>query len=90
MATRAVNIKLDEEKIRAVKSVAQTFRMTMTDIFNEALDAYLADAMKDPLYRLTANAEAASAEESEEILQALENLSDDDLAIASVKKFEAA
>ncbi len=62
--------------------------MTVTDIVKEAVREYLAKLKKDPFYRLTANIEEASAHESAEILETIEELSDDDLSIASVKRFD--
>ena len=41
----------------------------------------------DPFYRLTANVEEADAAESAEILDAINNMEDDDLAIASSERF---
>lgn len=85
MATRAVNLKLDENRVIDLKQVATVFHMTMTDVINEALDAYLPTMKQDPFYRLTANVEEASKEESEEILAEIDNLKDDDLEIATVE-----
>ena len=85
MATRAINLKLDESRVIDVKRVASVFHMTMTDVINEALDAYLPTVKQDPFYRLTANVEEASKEESEEILEEIDNLSHEDLKIASVE-----
>lgn len=87
MATKAVNLKLDEDRIMDIKEVASVFHMTITDVINEALDAYLPAMKKDPFYKLTANVKNASKEETEEILSAIEDLSDDDLTITTVKKF---
>ncbi len=85
MATRAINLKLDESRVIDVKRVASVFHMTMTDVINEALDAYLPTVKQDPFYRLTANVEEASKEESEEILEEIDSLSNEDLKIASVE-----
>lgn len=87
MATKAVNIKLDENRVLDLKRVATVFNMTMTDVINEALDAYLPTMKQDPFYKLTANVEEASKEESEEILAEIESLSDDDLEIVNIKHF---
>ena len=43
---------------------------------------------KDLYHQLTANVTAASAEESAEILQELENMAEDDLVIVSARKKE--
>jgi len=87
MATRAMNFKMDEARVEDIKSVAAVFHMTITDVINEALDEYLPKMKRDPFYRLTANVEDASAEETEEILTAVEGLTDDDLTISQTKKF---
>ncbi len=87
MATKAMNFKLDESRIEDIKNVASVFHMTFTDVINEALDDYLPKMKGDPLYRLTVNIEDASEEESKEVLNAIESLSDDDLKISSKKRF---
>ena len=84
MSKKSINIKLEENRINEIKNVASIFKMTITDVFNNALDAYLAKMMKDPFYRLTANVEQATTEESQEILDELNNMSNDDLSIASI------
>jgi hypothetical protein len=81
MATKAINLKLEEKRVVDIKRVAAVFHMTMTDVINEALDSYLHTVKQDPFYRLTANVEEASKEESAAILSEVENLSDDDLEI---------
>ncbi len=87
MATKAMNIKMDEGRILEVKDVAAVFHMTITDVVNEALNEYLPKMKRDPFYRLTANVKETSVEESAEILSELETLTDDDLEISSAKKF---
>ena len=87
MSTRAINFKLDEERILDMKQVASVFHITMTDIVNEALDRYLSTMKRDPFYRLTANVRDASQKETEEVLSALDDMSDDDLEVTTVKHF---
>ena len=82
MATKAMNVKLDEGIILEVKDVASVFHMTITDV-----NDYLPRMKRDPFYRLTANVKEASAEESAEILSELETLTDEDLTISSTKKY---
>ena len=89
MASKALNFKMDEAEIQDMKQVAGVFNMSVTDLVKRAIQSYLADLKKDPFYRLTTNVEEASAEESEEILTEIENMSDDDLSISSVKHFSA-
>ena len=87
MAVKALNFKMDETEILDMKKVASVFNMTVTDVVKEAVKEYLAKMKNDPFYRLTVNVEDASAEESAEILEEIEGLSDEDLAIASVRRF---
>ena len=87
MAVRAMNFKLEDADITDVRRVATIYNKTMTDVIREAIHEYLERIKRDPFYRLTANVEDASAEESAEILEEIEGLSDDDLTISSVKKF---
>ena len=89
MATRAMNVKMEESTILAVRKAASVYNLTMTEIIKEALDEYLEKLQNDPFYRLTASVEEASAEESAEILNELDELTDDDLTISSKKSFEA-
>ena len=87
MAVKVLNFKMDETEILDIKKVASVFNMTVTDIVKEAVREYLEKMKSDPFYRLTINAEEASADESVESLAEIERLSDDDLAIVSVKRF---
>ena len=86
MGVKALNFKMEEEEVLAMKEVASVFNMTLTDAYREAAKEYVEKMKKDPFYRLTANVRNASAEETDEILSEIENMTDDDLAIASVKK----
>ena len=86
MATRAMNFKMDETDILEMKQIASVFNMTVTDVIKEAVREYVGKMKKDPFYRLTANVQEASAEETAEILDNIENLSDDDLIISSSER----
>ncbi len=87
MATKAMNFKMDEAEILDMKQVAGVFNMSVTDLIKNAVREYLAELKSDPFYRLTANVQDASEEESAEILAEIEGLTDDDLTIASTKRF---
>jgi hypothetical protein len=87
MATRALNFKMEEAEIQDMKDVASVFHMTLTELIKEATRDYVDRLKKDPFYRLTANVQEASAEESAEILEEIEGLADDDLSIASSERF---
>ena len=86
MTKRAISIKMDEADIIAVKEAAAVYNTTMTEIITEAVHEYLEKIQKDPFYRLSVNVMEASAEESAEILGEIENLSDNDLMISSVRE----
>ena len=87
MAVRALNFKLDEAEIREMKRIAGVFNITVTELVKEAIEQYIAELKNDPFYRLTVCVEDASAEESEELLEEINKLSDDDLTITASKRF---
>ena len=87
MAIKALNFKMEESDILDMKQVAGVFHMSVTDLIKNAVKQYIAELKNDPFYRLTANVEAASEEETEEILAEIESLSDDDPTISSTKTF---
>ena len=87
MAARALNFKMDEAIITDIKDVAGVYHMSMTDLIKEEIMEKLVLLTSDQFYRLTARVEEASAEETEEILADIESLSDDDLSIATTKRF---
>ena len=87
MAVKALNFKMEESEILAMKEAAEVFHISMTDIVRNGVREYIAELKKDPFYRLTANVRDASEEESAEVLSAIADLSDDDLSISSAKTF---
>ena len=89
MAVKAMNFKMEEADIRDMKAVAGVYNMSVTDLIKNAVKQYITELKKDPFYRLTTNIQEASAEESKEILGEIDGLTDDDLTIASVKRFNA-
>ena len=86
MATKAVNFKIDETELNNFKHVIGVFNKSFSEAVKEALKDYEDKLKMDPFYKLTANVEEASTEESDEILSEIESLSDDDLSIASVRQ----
>ena len=89
MAVKVMNFKMEEADIRDMKAVAGVYNMSVTDLIKNAVRQYITELKKDPFYRLTTNIQEASAEESKEILGEIDGLTDDDLTIASVKRFNA-
>ena len=86
MAIKALNFKMEERELSEMREVASVYHMTLTQLVKEALDDYLQKMKADPFYKLTANVQEADAEESAEILKAVEELSDDDLVIAASER----
>ena len=82
-----MNFKMDEADIRDMKMVAGVFNMSVTELIKNAVKQYISELKKDPFYRLTANVEDASPEETEEILNEIQNMTNDDLSIESVTHF---
>ena len=87
MASKVLNFKMDEAEILDLKHVAGVFHLSVTELVREAIRAYLLEMKQDPFYRLTAQVQEASPEESEEILVELDRMTDEDLRIASSKRF---
>ena len=86
MAVKAVNFKLEEKALSEMREVASVYHITLTQLVKEAVDDYLQKMKDDPFYKLTANVREADAEESAEILHAIEALTDDDLTIAATER----
>ena len=87
MAKKAMNFKMEEAEILDMKYVASVFNMSVTDLIKNAVRENLAELKRDPFYRLTANVQDASEEETTEILTEIDGLTDDDLTISSRKQF---
>ncbi len=85
MAPKAMNFKMEESEIIDMKQVAGIYNMTVTDLIKRAIRLYVSELKSDPFYRLTVNVEDASPEESAQILNKIDCLSDDDLTISSSK-----
>lgn len=88
MAVKALNFKMEERELAEMREVASVYHMTLTQLVKDAVDDYLQKMKADPFYKLTANVQEADAEESAEILQAVEALSDDDLIIAASEQVQ--
>ena len=58
----------------------------MKESIKEAVREYVGKMKNDPFYRLTANVQEASPEETAETLAIIDSLSDDDLAISSTER----
>ena len=84
---KALNFKMEESEILAMKEVASIFNMSVTDLVRNSVRKYIDELKKDPFYRLMANVRAAEEAEAAEILSVVENLSDDDLTISSSTSF---
>lgn len=87
MTIKAVNFKMDDAELNDMKHVASVYQMTITDLIKEAVSEYLERMKADPFYRLTACVEDADEEETAEVLNTINALSDDDLMISSKKHF---
>ena len=87
MAAKALNFKMDEMEIADIKHVATVYHKSITDVIKEGIREYVQKLKADPFYRLTANVEEADAEETAEILGAIDSLTDDDLSISQTRQF---
>ncbi len=87
MTTKAYSFKMDEADLLDMKNIAAMFNMSSTDLIKNAINEYISKLKKDPYYRLTSGVKEASKEESNEILREIESLSEDDLSISTIKRF---
>lgn len=87
MSLKAMNFRMEESEILDIKHVAGVFNMSVTELIKKAIKKYLRELKEDPFYRLTANVQNASDEETAEILAEIENAAPDELEISSVKRF---
>ena len=85
MALKAMNIKLEEAEIMEIKNLAKTYHMSITDTVRAAIKEYSEKLKQDPYYRLTNNVALADEAESREILDSLNDMTDDDLSIAATE-----
>lgn len=86
MGERAVNFSIEENDLVILSKIASEYSVTVTELIKKVISEYLEKIKKNPFYRLTANVEEVSSEENSEILEMINNLSDEDLTISSVKK----
>ena len=89
MAMKALNFKMEESEILAMKEAASIFNMSVTDLVRNGVRKYIAELKTDPFYHLTVNVRDADETEAVEILSVVENLSDDDLTISSSTSFRS-
>ncbi len=75
---KSINIKLDEKMVEDIKGIAKIYNKSMTDVIKEALSNIITEKKNDFYYKLT-NFPECSEEETKEIVDMLNNLSDDDL-----------
>ena len=85
MATKPVNLRLDEAQIMDIKEVAGIFSMSFTDVIREAVKDYLVKMKKDPFYRLTSNISEVTDEENKELVSELSSLTEDDMKVAETE-----
>ena len=88
MATKTMNLRMDEEEMIGLKKTAEILHTTVTDIVKTAIREYLDGVRKDPYYMLTANIPEADPDESEEVLEAVGQLGEDDLQIVRTRKIK--
>ena len=85
MATKSVNLRLENAQVLEIKKIAEAFQMSFTDVVRNALDEYLPKMERDPFYRLTANVREVSDKENEELAETIASLTDEDLQIEATE-----
>ena len=85
--TKALNFKFDDSMISDIEKLTETYHITKTEFLKEAISEFIEKLKKDPYYKLTANVKAAIEEETEEIHEEIDKITDYDLSISSSKRF---
>lgn len=82
---KSFNIRLDDEMLVDLKRVSSIMGKTVSDLVREGIEKILEEKKVDPYYRLT-NFSEMSQSETEEIIEEISNLSNDDLKIVRRRK----
>lgn len=78
---KSINLRLEENTIQEIKELGKIYHKNMTELLREAIEKFIQEKKNNVYYRLTANIEECSQEETDEIITALNNLTDEDLEI---------
>ncbi len=84
---QTMSIRLDENIISEIKKISSLFEISYSDFIRNALEKAIKEKQKDFIYRMS-NVPYACKEEEDEIIAALNNLTDDDLQIARTESIE--
>lgn len=86
MTVKALSFRTDESEIAKIKKAASMFQMSVAGLMREAVKDYIERRQKERFFESLKNVEEASPEESAEILEMIENMTDDDWETVSFKK----
>jgi len=79
------NIRLDEDIIKDVNDVAETYKTSVSELIREGLAKVIEEKKNDVYYRLTHEVEECSKQETTEILNELNKLTKEDLEVVEVE-----
>ncbi|MDR1832671.1 MAG: hypothetical protein LBQ97_08110 [Fusobacteriaceae bacterium] len=81
---KSINIRLNEDLLADLKHIAETYHETLSGLARTALEKIVQERKADFYYRLM-NVPECSKEESEELLEILNSMTEEELKIAKVK-----
>ena len=84
---KTLNFKIEEELLTEFKQIAKQYHENASEILRGFVRNYVEEKQNDIYYRLTNHSEA-SAKESQEILDELNKLSDEDLKMKTMEVIE--
>ena len=87
MSSKRVSFEIDEDVYDRISRVSALYGITVDEFISNALSEYLRASESDPNFRLTALVGDVCAEEKEEVLREIGNMSEDDLRIVLRKHF---
>lgn len=84
---KTMSVKLEDSVIGEIKKISEILKISYSDFIRSAVKKEIEENQKNFMYRLS-NVPYAALEEEKEILELLNNLSDEDLKIVKVENID--
>lgn len=78
---KAISLRLDENMIRELKEVSNIYNIPTSDLIRKGIKMILNAKKSEAYYRLTANIQEGTVEETKEIMEKLNSYTDEELEI---------
>lgn len=78
---KAISLRLDENMLQEIKEVSNIYNIPSSELIRKGIEMILKEKKSEAYYRLTANIQEATEEETKEIMDKLNSYTDKDLEI---------